>query len=92
MFKLADHQEINSLRDYCRDTVIVSLDLSNAANILFGYACNYADLKVGVLQYIANYADQLCSCGKDLFEAHKGHPQRYAVLLEVLSLKTKIVI
>lgn len=89
LFQIADCYEVTELREYCLDKVVETLDASTALNVLYGFAYRYPDLKKIVLQYVADNMSNMYTESQDPFSAFESHPERHALLAEVLQLVFK---
>ncbi|KAG0031330.1 hypothetical protein BGZ82_007033 [Podila clonocystis] len=87
LFQLADCYQVEDLRAYCRASIIKSMKVSNALDILFGFAYRFEDLKDVVLMYVAANMDKIfAGDDEDPFEKYKDHPERHTLLAKALKL------
>lgn len=84
LFQLADCFSVKELRDYCRDRIILPLELANALEVLFSFAYRYSDLKDAALLIVAKNMDAMYSNDSDPLEYYADHQQRYTLLAEAL--------
>lgn len=90
LFQLADCYQVEGLRAYCRASIIKSMKVSNALDILFGFAYRFEDFKDLVLKYVAENLDTIfAGDDEDPFELYKDHPERHTLLAKALKLKFK---
>ncbi|KAF9205900.1 hypothetical protein BGZ59_000221 [Podila verticillata] len=89
LFQVADCYEVTELREYCLEKIVETLDASTALNVLYDFAYRYPDLKEIVLQYVADNMSSMYSESQDPFSAFDSHPERHALLAEVLQLVFK---
>ncbi|KAG0075304.1 hypothetical protein BGZ93_010109 [Podila epicladia] len=90
LFQLADCYQVEDLRAYCRASIIKSMNVSSALDILFGFAYRFEDLKDLVLKYVAENLDTIfAGDDEDPFEKYKDHPERHTLLAKALKLKFK---
>lgn len=90
LFQLADCYQVQDLRAYCRASIIKSMNVSNALDILFGFAYRFGDLKELALRYVAENMDKIfAGDDEDPFEQYKNHPEWHTLLAKALKLKFK---
>ncbi|KAG0339855.1 hypothetical protein BG000_001198 [Podila horticola] len=89
LFQIADCYEVTKLREHCLEKIVETLDTSTALDVLFGFAYRYPDLKVIVLQYVADNMSSLYAASQDPFADFEGHSERQALLAEVLQIVFK---
>lgn len=89
LFQIADCYRATELREYCREKIEETLDVSNALDVLFRYAYRYPDLKETALKHVADNLTEMYSKSKDPFAAYTEHPQRHELMSEALHLMFK---
>ncbi|KAG0031333.1 hypothetical protein BGZ82_007036 [Podila clonocystis] len=93
LFQLAAMYDIVELRNHCRVKIVESLDSLDASNmleILFEFGYRYKDLKDVVLHHVADNLEKMyAGGGVDPLHKYSDHPEKQALLAEVLMLKFK---
>ncbi|KAF9366595.1 hypothetical protein BGX34_000615 [Mortierella sp. NVP85] len=86
LFIAADRFEIAKLRKKCLDSLLASLDESNAVEIVFGVGmCFKEEIQAPVIKYIAEHLEDVFSLRtKDPFKHFKDHEGYPDVMLELL--------
>ncbi|KAG0088037.1 hypothetical protein BGZ92_006693, partial [Podila epicladia] len=63
------------------------MDVSNALSILFEYAYRFKNLKSVALKFVVKHLDKLYAGDKNSFGEYKDHPERPALLVDILEPK-----
>ncbi|KAF9366596.1 hypothetical protein BGX34_000616 [Mortierella sp. NVP85] len=88
LFLAADRFEITDLRKQCLDNLLVSVDKSNAMEILFGVGmCFRKEIREPVMKFISEHLDDVFSLEtQDPFKRFADHEGCHEVMLELLRL------
>ncbi|CAG8564291.1 14199_t:CDS:2 [Ambispora leptoticha] len=88
MFSIADKYFIGDLRQRAKMEIFENLHLDNVAEVLFGEACKWGDLKEDVLKYfVENFAQVKETDGfKNILLNPREYPRFSEVWLEIMQL------
>lgn len=80
-FRLSDCYQLQDLRAHCRTQILGDMNVSNALDVLFGFANCSEDSKNVVLNFVAENLDKIFGedDDEDPFEKYKDHPPRVPV-------------